>query len=509
MMTRDRDVKRLLRQPVTGCATTVVKRMLNTYSLKEIRGCRSALLRSGLALLLTVTVYSQITRTVLPEGTPHLSWRLTARPWRPYAVPRSAYLDAIEGVCRFTVKHQDQRGAVIDPFLKREHQYSTPYFAFAVGALVSSGRAMDLLESGIRAMDHSTACFARGREGIPDQHGEFFVPALTGALALYERHVPDAKLRLWRERMSVPLDRVITARTRINNWRTYPMKGEWLRVKAGLADRQSALAFIMDSWSSATQRERIAGDMWNLYQDHSSDPESHAVEAVGRGNLLALIAEGYDGELRQEIEQAVERGTLVSLLLQDPSGQCPPNGRTDDHVFNDVLYQLAFDVMAERALKNGDRELAGGYRRAAMLSFNSIARWRRTDAPWAGSYFVTKNHFDPAERVGYQQASNYGNYNGAVMLHLAEAYLARHTEIPEQPAPVEIGGYAFATDPKFASAVANAGGMQLFADLRGDTQLVFDHYWSALGVIRFGRVGWDTRLGPSDGVRDEIGRAHV
>src|SRR5262249_48281630 len=147
MMTRDRDVKRLWRQHVTGCATTVVKRMLNTYSLREVRRCRSALLRPGLALLLTITVYSQITRTVLPEGTPHSRWRLTALPWRPYAIPRSAYLDAVEGVCRFTVKHQDQLGAVIDPFLKREHQYSTPYFAFAVGALVSSGRAMDLLES--------------------------------------------------------------------------------------------------------------------------------------------------------------------------------------------------------------------------------------------------------------------------------------------------------------------------------------------------------------------------
>src|SRR6185295_12583046 len=109
------------------------------------------------------------------------------------------------------------------------------------------------------------------------------------------------------------------------------------------------------------------------------------------------------------IEQAVERGTLVSLLLQDPSGQCPPDGRTDDHVFNDVLYQLAFEVMAERALQKSDKELASQYRHAALLSFNSIARWRRTDGGWAGSYFVTKNHFDPTERVGYQRASNYGN----------------------------------------------------------------------------------------------------
>ena len=83
----------------------------------------------------------------------------------------------------------------------------------------------------------------------------------------------------------------------------------------------------------------------------------------------------------------------MTLLPQDPSGQCPPGGRTDDHVFNDVLCQLGFDVMAERASRGGDPVLAGQYRHAAMLSFQSIARWRRNDGPWAGSYFVTKNHF--------------------------------------------------------------------------------------------------------------------
>jgi hypothetical protein len=287
------------------------------------------------------------------------------------------------------------------------------------------------------------------------------------------------------------------------------MKGEWLRSQLGLADRGATLAFIEDAWRHAQQRDRIAHDKWNLYQDRQTDPESHAVEAVGRGNLLALIDAGYDGKSSGEMRTFVERGTAVTLLLQDPSGQCPPNGRTDDHVFNDVLYQLAFDVMAERALRNHDALLAGRYRRAAMLSFQSIARWRRSDGPWAGSYFVTKNRFDPALRVGYQPASNYGNYNGAVMLHLAEACLARRSAIEEQPAPVEIGGYAFTTDARFASAVANAGGMQLFAALRGDCAQAFGRYWTALGIERFARPGWDSRLGPSDGQRDAATRRGV
>ena len=107
---------------------------------------------------------------------------------------RAKYLDAIEGLCRFTIRHQDARGAVIDPFLRREHQYSTPYFAFAVGTLVEAGRARDLLEHGVAALDHATECFASGNRGIPDAHGEFFLASLPGALSLYEAHVPPAKI---------------------------------------------------------------------------------------------------------------------------------------------------------------------------------------------------------------------------------------------------------------------------------------------------------------------------
>jgi len=432
---------------------------------------------------------------------PTQPFHLTARPWKPLKISVKDYLDAVEGICRFTAQHEDARGAVIDPFLHREHQYSTPYFAVAVGALLHAGRANDLLEAGVRAMDHATEGFAKGHAGITDRHSEFFLAALPLGLELYQGHVSEEKLAQWRDRIRAPaLDQLIGSNK--NNWRAYGMKGQWRRAQLGLADHDQTVAFIEDAWLHAEQRERIAGNKWNLYEDRGTFPESHAVEGVGRGNLLALVAEGYDGNSSGEMRAAVERGTAVTLFLQDPSGQCPPDGRADDHVWNDVLYQLCFDVMAERAKQAGHDYEAGQFCHAAMLSFASTRRWQRSDGAWAGSFYVTKNHFDPAERVGYQTASNYGNYNGAIMLHLAEAALARHTDIAEQPAPTEIGGYAFATDSKFASAVANAGGMQMFAALRGDTTKVYEHYWTALGVERFARAGWDSRLGPSDGERD-------
>jgi hypothetical protein len=431
-----------------------------------------------------------------PEAGPivRTGYHLTARPWKPLAISKGKYLDAIEGVCRYSIQHQDAEGAIIDPFLKREHQYATPYFAHATGTLIHSGRALDLLPYGVKAMDHATKCFAAGNNAIPDQHGNFFIAALVGAVDLYKGRVPESTIATWRERLKKPL-RDIEAENATNNWETYVMKGEWMRALAGLADRGQATAAIENAWVQR-QRNRIAAPPWRVYHDRTSDPDTLR-EAVGRGNLLALTHLGYDGPSAREIRNAVEQGTRLTLLLQDPSGQVPPNGRTDDHVWVDVGYQLAFEVMAERSRR--DPWLAGQYRHAAMLSFQSISRWRRTDGPWAGSYFVTKSHFDPTLRVGHQPASQYSNYNGSLMFHLAEAYHARVSEIEEKPAPAEIGGYAVEMDKQFASAFANAGGMQMQVNLRGQTTVTHANRWSPLGVVRFARANWDTRLGPSDG----------
>ena len=429
-------------------------------------------------------------------------YHLTARPWKPIEIPREKYLDVIEGVCRFSVQHQGADGAIIDPFLKREHQYATPYFAYAVGTLVKAGRARDLLPNGIKAMEHATACFAGGQPAIPDQHGNFFIAALTGALELYAGEVPQALWRTWRERMKKPRRDVVAPN--YNNWETYVMKGEWMRVLAGLVDRKGAIAAIEECWQSH-QRARIAPAPSFLYHDRSSDPDTLSVEAVGRGNLLALAHLGYDGPSAEQIRKLAEAGTRFTLLLQDPSGQVPANGRTDDHTWVDVGYALAFEVMAEGTGERKDSWLAGQYRHASMLAFNSIARWRRDDGPWSGSYYITKNRFDPSLRVGYQDASQYSNYSGSLMFHLAELYHARKSTIAEHPAPAEIGGYTVATDEDFSSVFANAGGMQVQANLRGQVEKSSGNLWTPLGIVRFARVGWDTRLGPSDGALTENG----
>lgn len=433
---------------------------------------------------------------------PDVRYHLTARPWKPLDTQPAAYLDVIEGLVRFTVRLQDAEGAIIDPYLHKEHQYATPYFAYAVGALIKAGRGRELLPNGVRAMEHATRMFAGGRNAIPEQHGEFFIPCLTEALAIYQPLVPAGQFASWRERMRNPRREVIKGS--VNNWETYAMKGEWLRQEAGLAQRAEAIAFIEEAWTSR-HRLRIAPPPFLLFHDRTSDPDTLSVEAVGRGNLLALVHFGYNGPSATEIKRTTEAATRNTLLLQDPTGQVPANGRTDDHVWVDVGYQLAFEVMAERSMAAGDLESAGRFRRAAFLAFQNIQRWRRDDGTWAGSFFVTKNHFDPELRVGYQDASQYTNYNGSLMFHLAEAFGIHQSRIEELPTPAEIGGYAFELDPEYASAFANAGGMQIQVNLRGQIKESSGNFWTPLGLVRISRMGWDSRLGPSDGALTAAG----
>jgi len=434
-----------------------------------------------------------------PSSLPDVPWQLPPRAVTPTGVDRDHFLAPLERGARAMRGLQDARGAIVDPYVKREFQYATPYFAHAVGQLLASGRGVDLRDAGVRAMDHATRSVAGGAAAIPDRHGEFYLPALSEALALYEGRVEDARWREWQARLRTPLWDVLDGYgEHTNNWRTYAMRGEWLRSVHALAQRDATVAFIEQSWHDF-QRERMTRSRWNLYLDHSSDPNSQAVEAVGRGNLAALLAAGYHGPSAGEMQALVDRATRTSLLLQDPTGQAPPNGRTDDHVWNDILYQLCFEIAAERAAAAGQDRLAGQYRRAASLAFRSALRWQRDD----GAFSVTKNFFDNAWRVGYQPASQWTNYNGAVLIHLAEAFAVRQTPIEEQPTPAEIGGYAFENDPQFGSAFVNAGGLQLMINLRGEVDPAkYNVYWTPIGVARVSRAGWESRLGPLDGVRD-------
>jgi len=437
-------------------------------------------------------------------GTPTVQdFHLTARPWNPLNFPKDRYLTNLDKAVHAVAKWQDPTsGAIIDPNYKREYQYGTPFFIFAAATLVDTGKAPDLLDAAIKAMDHTSgqiaACATNGSTGIiPDDHGNFFLAPLSGAYLLLKSKVPAAKAEQWRQNLGTPVDKVVRSIT--NNWRTYAMKGEFLRGQAGIIDMATANAYLESSWPSQLARVTTADLQW--YHDQQAIPETYAYESVARMNIETILEGGYNGPSKSTMTTFTVKGGENAVKVLDPTGQGGAGGRSGDHSWNDVVPGNVYERLANRYLAQGDLERAGRYRRAAMLVLRGIDRWQRPD----GAYSVTKNQFAFGDKVHFASYSAPSMYNGNMTYHQAESYYEHKADIAEWPTWNEIGGYAFKSDDPFAGAYVNAGGMHIQIALRGQVDFngAFGIYWTALGVSRFSRVDWDSRLGPSDGIRDE------
>jgi hypothetical protein len=446
------------------------------------------------------------------EPVPATKYHLTARPWQPMGGEH--YLDVVEGLARWWSQQEDPQvpGRMLDPFGSPapagSPQITRGTLPFSVAILYAAGRARDLLALAIRVMDYETQWYA-DRMARNDDPGGFLFSELQVAAFDALRSlaaIPASKLEVWRSKLAVPAPRLahIMAVGGSPNSTAYRMLGEWRRYRLGLAyDHPTVVSAIEHAWrgGSPGQRDLLVPTRWNLYRDLLTDPDSLSTEAAGRVSLLLLAHAGYDGPSAADIRAAAERGTHTMMFLESPVGEVPPNGRTDNHLWVDAGNAAAMELLAEQTAARGHGWRAGQFRRAAMLTLSPqhIGRFQRGD----GSYFVTRNRFDPNLHVSYQGNMGLG-YNARLMANIATASQLRHTHIPEQPAPSELGGYAIALDATHAAAVANAGGMMLQVNMRGEVANPFpdepDYDNSTpLGVVRFGRIGWDTRLGPGDG----------
>jgi hypothetical protein len=431
---------------------------------------------------------------VVPPPALIQDFHLTARPFRRAGLTRDDYLNRVEGVVRAMVKLQDSTGALIDPVRTVEWQYGTPFFAFAVATLIEAGRAGDMLPAATLAMSHSSSQFFQ--RALPQNHGEFFVYPLAATYVILAPRVDAATAQQWKSDLTVDLGPRLAGNP--NNWRTYAMKGEWFRIKAGLVPDETASKTWIESTWTGEQSKAVSQDLF-LYHDYSTDPDTWAYEAVAKLNIGSLLAEGYDGvSAKTTMADFVFKGGETTVKLLDPSGQGAANGRSGDHSWNDAVAGNLYERLAEMWHASGDDDRAARYRHAAMLTLSGTARWLRPD----GAYSVTKNQFDFPAMVRWAVYSGVTNYNGNMELHQAESYRVHVSDIPEAPTWSEIGGYALQTDDGLAAAVANAGGMHMQIALRGQTVASFGQFWTALGVSRFSRPGWDSRLGPSDGFRD-------
>lgn len=398
--------------------------------------------------------------------------------FQPTGLRREDYLRMIAAQVDFWKGKQNASGAIIDPYMNREHQYSTPAFAHAAAALVAWQGRKDLVEPASKALDWSIRSL-RERKAA-DGHEDFFPPMIAHAMELLRPHVDAARYKGWEDGVKA-IDPAKTYRKAPGsmNWNVVAACGEALFAKMGL------------------RKGGYPDDSFSAQAKHFTSPYGLYVEGPMAYDIFPrmfwedALAQGFDGRSRKPLEELMRRAAATSLFMQSPWGEWPAGGRSAHHQWNEAVQCAVYEINAAESQARGDALMAAAYKRAAHLALRSMKRWVRP----SGELQVVKNFADPIQRHAYEAYSGNTQYNllPMSMLALAAQYAEKTEPVAEKPAPADVGGFAFEV-PELHKIFANAGGTYLEIDTLADP-----HY-DATGLIRVHSPGISPQIGPSDSV---------
>jgi len=390
--------------------------------------------------------------------------------FRPTGISRDDYLRLMAANIDFFTQYQNAAGAVIDPVSKGERQYSTPAFAAAAGLLVKEAAREDLLDPACRAM--SCALTALVEKRAADGHSDFYIPLLVHAYRFLKPLVPEAQAQRWAAQFrQIDPKAIYRADLRGMNWNIVSSSGELLRRKDGLvADER--LAEQMQYLETCLGGHLHALTPLGLFADPGTPM---AYDAFARLWLEDVFADdAYNGAHAHTIGQFLRVGGLSTLLLLSPTGEWASGGRSALHNWNDLQITAICEINAAYWKRQDRPDIAGAFKRAAHLAFESAARWQRP----SGELWIVKNRAQPQERLGFERYSNHSQYNLLPMAMLAIAYSRADDSIAERPTPAELGGYVFDARQTFHKIAAAAGGYYVLIDTAADP-----HY-NATGLQR-------------------------
>lgn len=371
---------------------------------------------------------------------------------------RETYLDLAERIVRSALPWQDERGAIISPALGRETSTTSGRFVGALGGCIRGGRCADLVAECALSMDYCCEMMAGRIAPYASFHGpEFYTKELMYAYFALDGKVSAERHRRWGELLGA-----FDVWERYPSWHNvsdgnfpiYGVCGEQLKVFAGLADTTEALEAVLDN-----QFKLLTP--WGMYRD-PHDPLTY--DLTDRQQLGMLPHFGYRGRHAAWIDEATRRGALTQLLYMSVTGQMPYGGRSNQYHIMEAMAACICELEARR-YRDSRPEYAGALKRAAHLAVASIAPW--IAAP--EQIYVIKNRFDASLAhgdAGYD-GSPYAAYLLLIASILGTAHQLADESIPEGPAPVDRGGYAFQLWPAFHKTFATCGSYHLEIDNSG------------------------------------------
>ncbi len=404
----------------------------------------------------------------------------------PTGMTRADYLDIMEIIVAAAIGWQDKRGAIIDPVRGKEWGQTTSRFAASGAVLLAFDRMPSLLPQVTRAMDWVCSRLPRGRMDSPD----FQTREIMTAYFCLQGRADPANLRRWADGIrAIEPEKVYKVVSpggegmeKLHNWNLYGCAGEVMRQQAGLGPEGGF------SWGDGFFHKYAPVHLshhftaWGMYRD-PNDPITYDIQA--RLQLAIALAYGYQGPLREPIEELLRRGALTTLLFLTPDGLVPFGGRSDQFHFREAAVAALCELEAARYRKQNP-PLAGAFKRQAHRSVLATRRWLVEMQPLRH----LKNSFPPSENWGTDSYGFYSVYSLLTASMLGLAALFADDSIEEAPCPAEIGSYTFALQPAFHKVFSNCRGTYLAFDTAADPM----HNATGLGSFQRAGVPTETAL---------------
>lgn len=376
---------------------------------------------------------------------------------------KNLYLDIIEKTLEaYPEEALDQEIArftkVVAENLKTEHDFHR--IAVNIALLNSVGRRMDLYPRMLRMMD---LCF-EGRIRAAD----FSVRELAPMLGVLEKSglVEEERLEKWKA--------VLAAFDPFEEYRirTWTMPPEWKCTNipafnsAGEAARCGYLGLDATPFIDR-QLERLVPslDENGMFKDKAG---YHVYDLVTRSHLCQILASGYAGKYRAEIDEKLKKAGLLTLKMQSVTGEIPFGGRSIQFLHNEGLLCIVSEYEAVRYARLGDMAMAGKFKAVAEKAKRYILRTLEENPT-----HHNKNYYEDLQ-IGCEGYAFFNKYMVTLASWCYTAYLFADDSIIPTVAPTDEGGYFAMTSPKFHTAFANAGGYFLEWDLDARDMVLYD-----------------------------------
>lgn len=330
-----------------------------------------------------------------------------------------------------------------------------------IGILLSQDRISHKRETFVRMMD---ICAREMPVALKNNNGvsvgnDFSVKEICCCLYELERNntFPQEKMRYWKDCISrMKAEDIYTVQPdlpsdKAYNWCVYGSASECARLMTGLGgDRAYA--------------DRYFDDQLRYFDENGmyKDPHQPVVyDIVTRLQFMAALDFGYDGPVRERIEEQLLKSALPTLWMQTVTGEIPYGGRSNQFLHNDSFYAAVFEYYASWMKRRGDMEMASRFKAAAIRAKKSLEYWLSQEP-----VRHIKNHYPTDSGYGCEV---YAYFNKYMVTTGSWAYLAwRFADDSIIPAAEPEPANTFVSSDDFHVVVMNAGGYTVQFDINAN-----------------------------------------